>query len=320
MDIRDDLDHAREACPTPTPTTSRHWPTRSRTTRTAPRNASPTPSAPGSQLQNDGGNDGSRPQQQLRRLLRSFLDTCVRATPQVSGPPHASTPDAARQPRPLVRGEEGGRRPHRDHAGRARTTPTAAPATGATPPTAWRSALQQQRAPARQAVDPGRPRTPAGAARAWNAVNHNGKIVWIDTQSGEVSEKPLHIDQAKHVWHIPLDADRNPIDTSQSDDKDSKDAEDSDNQKDGSQNQNDETVPAGELRERRATGEQPSTADPNTSAGWHAPMAVSRPGDTRYRDQQYPRTARQRAPTPLGAPAVAHRHRIRQRHAGQEHA
>ena len=79
-----------------------------------------------------------------------------------------------------------------------------------------------------------------GRAHAWNAVNHNGKIVWIDTQSGEVSEKPLHIDQAKHVWHIPLDADRNPIDTSQSDDKDSKDAEDSDNQKDGSQNQNDD--------------------------------------------------------------------------------
>ncbi|MGW7054739.1 toxin glutamine deamidase domain-containing protein [Streptomyces sp. NPDC054887] len=46
---------------------------------------------------------------------------------------------------------------------------------------------------------------------AFNVVNHNGTVVWVDTQSGEVSHEPLHIADAENVWHIPLDADRNPI-------------------------------------------------------------------------------------------------------------
>ncbi|MFM9373044.1 toxin glutamine deamidase domain-containing protein [Streptomyces sp. Da 82-17] len=52
---------------------------------------------------------------------------------------------------------------------------------------------------------------PGGGGHAFNAVNHNGKIVWIDTQTGEVSHDPIHIENAERAWHIPLDRDGNPL-------------------------------------------------------------------------------------------------------------
>ncbi len=42
-------------------------------------------------------------------------------------------------------------------------------------------------------------------------MNHHGKIIWIDTQTGQVSHDPIHISKAKHVFHIPLDANRQPL-------------------------------------------------------------------------------------------------------------
>ncbi|MEV7179958.1 toxin glutamine deamidase domain-containing protein [Kitasatospora sp. NPDC093679] len=49
-----------------------------------------------------------------------------------------------------------------------------------------------------------------GRAHAWNVVNHNGKIVYLDNQTGARSDKPLH--NGDHgVFAIPLDADRRPI-------------------------------------------------------------------------------------------------------------
>ncbi|MCK1796236.1 toxin glutamine deamidase domain-containing protein [Streptomyces sp. XM4193] len=50
-----------------------------------------------------------------------------------------------------------------------------------------------------------------GGGHAFNAVNHNGRIVWVDTQSGEVSDSPLHTAQATDVFHIPLDANQRPL-------------------------------------------------------------------------------------------------------------
>ncbi|MEU1854155.1 toxin glutamine deamidase domain-containing protein [Streptomyces sp. NPDC019990] len=48
-----------------------------------------------------------------------------------------------------------------------------------------------------------------GRAHAWNAVNHNGKITYIDAQTGQQSSKPLH--SGDHgVFAIPLDANRQP--------------------------------------------------------------------------------------------------------------
>ncbi|MFF0627508.1 toxin glutamine deamidase domain-containing protein [Streptomyces sp. NPDC004296] len=50
-----------------------------------------------------------------------------------------------------------------------------------------------------------------GGGHAFNAVNHNGNIVWVDTQSGEVSYQPINTEGATDVFYIPLDANRNPV-------------------------------------------------------------------------------------------------------------
>ncbi|MEU6529981.1 toxin glutamine deamidase domain-containing protein [Streptomyces sp. NPDC046928] len=48
-----------------------------------------------------------------------------------------------------------------------------------------------------------------GRAHAWNAVNHNGKITYIDAQTGQQSRNPLH--SGDHgVFAIPLDSNRQP--------------------------------------------------------------------------------------------------------------
>ncbi|MFB7665033.1 toxin glutamine deamidase domain-containing protein [Kitasatospora sp. NPDC056138] len=49
-----------------------------------------------------------------------------------------------------------------------------------------------------------------GRAHAWNAVNHNGKITYLDNQTGARSDHPIH--DGKHgVWAIPLDPNRHPL-------------------------------------------------------------------------------------------------------------
>ena len=48
-----------------------------------------------------------------------------------------------------------------------------------------------------------------GRAHAWNAVNHNGKITYVDSQTGQRSDTPLH-DGSNGVHAIPLDPNRRP--------------------------------------------------------------------------------------------------------------
>ncbi|MBO0514545.1 toxin glutamine deamidase domain-containing protein, partial [Streptomyces beijiangensis] len=49
-----------------------------------------------------------------------------------------------------------------------------------------------------------------GRAHAWNAVNHNGRITYIDAQTGRTSRTPLH-DGKNGVFAVPLDANRRPV-------------------------------------------------------------------------------------------------------------
>ncbi|OEJ42955.1 hypothetical protein AR457_01375 [Streptomyces agglomeratus] len=49
-----------------------------------------------------------------------------------------------------------------------------------------------------------------GRAHAWNAVNHNGKITYIDAQTGRTSPSPLH-NGNNGVFAIPLDSNRRPV-------------------------------------------------------------------------------------------------------------
>ncbi|MFJ8045883.1 toxin glutamine deamidase domain-containing protein [Kitasatospora sp. NPDC096147] len=49
-----------------------------------------------------------------------------------------------------------------------------------------------------------------GRAHAWNVVNHDGKITYLDNQTGQRGDKPLH-DGDHGVFAVPLDPDRRPI-------------------------------------------------------------------------------------------------------------
>ncbi|MET9291860.1 toxin glutamine deamidase domain-containing protein [Streptomyces sp. NPDC003077] len=51
---------------------------------------------------------------------------------------------------------------------------------------------------------------PGGGGHAFAAVNHNGQILFVDAQTGVVSETPIHLG-AQEVFYTPLDANRNPI-------------------------------------------------------------------------------------------------------------
>ncbi len=49
-----------------------------------------------------------------------------------------------------------------------------------------------------------------GRAHAWNAVNHNGHLTYIDAQTRQQSSKPLHSGN-NGVFAIPLDSNRQPV-------------------------------------------------------------------------------------------------------------
>ncbi|MFF9479256.1 toxin glutamine deamidase domain-containing protein [Streptomyces sp. NPDC014733] len=51
---------------------------------------------------------------------------------------------------------------------------------------------------------------PGGGGHAFAAVNHNGTVLFVDAQTGVVSENPIHLG-AQEVFYTPLDAHRNPI-------------------------------------------------------------------------------------------------------------
>ncbi len=53
---------------------------------------------------------------------------------------------------------------------------------------------------------------PDGRAHTWNAVNHNGTIIWVDGQRGLVSDiAPLYAGEVDGVWSIVLDAEGDPV-------------------------------------------------------------------------------------------------------------
>ncbi|MEU0744412.1 toxin glutamine deamidase domain-containing protein [Streptomyces sp. NPDC006134] len=167
----------------------------------------PDPFGPWTQLQNDGGNTVPGRSNNCADCSRSFLETWY-GNPQVSAP-RTTDPDEHGNPDPWSP-------EHNANANQIRWTGAAHTyaGPGGDPDTAHTiaSTLQQagHGAAAIVQVD-----WPGGGGHAFNAVNHHGTIIWIDTQSGDVSHTPLHLDQAAHVWHIPLDPNRQPIDTTQ---------------------------------------------------------------------------------------------------------
>jgi len=208
QDIRSDLDHYPGGLTDPDPSDQQAL------DNAVPRNEDGTPQrhpdpfeGNWSQLQNDGGVNVPGRSNNCADCSRSFLETWY-GNPQVSAPRTLDT-DANGKP-DLWSPEDNANDNQIRWTGAAHTY--AGP--GGDPNTAANIAdTLRQAGPGSAAIV--QVDWPGGGGHAFNVVNHNGNIVWVDTQSGQVSSQPLHIDQAAHVWHIPLDADRNPIDTSQ---------------------------------------------------------------------------------------------------------
>ena len=255
-DIRSDLDHQPGGLSQPDPADQQALADAVPHNEDGTPQRFPDPFGPYTQLQNDGGNTVPGRSNNCADCSRSFLETWY-GNPQVSAP------------RTVDLDENGKHNPFtpEDNANANQIRWTGAAHTyagpGGDPNTANNIASTlQQAGPGSAAIV--QVDWPGGGGHAFNVVNHNGKIVWIDTQSGQVSEQPLHIDQAKHVWHIPLDADRNPIDTSKSDDKDSEDTEGS---KD-SENQNDD---AAQPENSEKDGQPENTQNPQDDASDDTP-------------------------------------------------
>ncbi|WP_258018299.1 toxin glutamine deamidase domain-containing protein [Streptomyces noursei] len=161
----------------------------------------PDPTAGWAQLQNDGGTNVPGRSNNCADCSRSFLETWY-GNPQVSAP---RTPDQTPDGTPDHWSPESkaneniidwagaphsyaGTSPDGHHA-IAQELLKAGPGSAAIVQVNWAD----------------------GGGHAFNAVNHNGKIVWVDTQSGEVSHHPINTEGATDVFHIPLDADRTPL-------------------------------------------------------------------------------------------------------------
>ncbi|MFJ7905059.1 toxin glutamine deamidase domain-containing protein [Streptomyces sp. NPDC096198] len=163
----------------------------------------PDPFGNWSQLQNDGGNQVPGRSNNCADCSRSFLETWY-GNPQVSAP---RTLDVDEHGNPDPWSPE-----HDANENQIRWSGATHiyAGTGNDPDTpariAWDLHQGGHGSAAIVQVD-----WPGGGGHAFNAVNHHGNIVWIDTQSGAVSHQPLHIPNAARVWHIPLDPHRNPI-------------------------------------------------------------------------------------------------------------
>ncbi|UGY93946.1 toxin glutamine deamidase domain-containing protein [Streptomyces gobiensis] len=48
-------------------------------------------------------------------------------------------------------------------------------------------------------------------SHVFNAVNYNGTVVFVDPQTGDVMSRPINTEGVGQVFHLPLDADRNPL-------------------------------------------------------------------------------------------------------------
>jgi hypothetical protein len=237
----------------------------------------PDPFGSWSQLQNDGGNTVPGRSNNCADCSRSFLETWY-GNPQVSAPRTLDTDEHGNLDPWSPESNANENQIRWTGAAHAYAGP------GNDPDTANNIAsVLQESGPGSAAIV--QVDWPGGGGHAFNVVNHDGNIVWIDTQSGEVSNQPLHIDNAEHVWHIPLDADRNPIDLTQSD------TDDSESQNDESQNQNDD---ASQPENSENDGQpQNDVSGDDTDTGVNSPKAAdsATPDASNNADPAQPSTA-----------------------------
>ncbi|MGW8554126.1 toxin glutamine deamidase domain-containing protein [Streptomyces tubercidicus] len=203
--IRNDLDHHPEGLLPPNPQDQQAL------QNAMPRNEDGTPQRfanpfdSWAQLQNDGGNTVPGRSNNCADCSRSFLETWF-GNPQVSAP---RTPDTDKDGKPDTWSPE---RASNENQIRWSGAKHSYAGEGKDPNTAARIANDLLKAGHGSAaiVQVNWPK-PGGGGHAFNAVNYHGKIVWIDTQTGQVSHDPIHISKATHAFYIPLDANRQPL-------------------------------------------------------------------------------------------------------------
>ncbi|MET8018855.1 toxin glutamine deamidase domain-containing protein [Streptomyces decoyicus] len=220
----------------------------------------PDPFGDWAQLQNDGGTNVPGRSNNCADCSRSFLDTWY-GNPQVSAP-RTPDPDADGNPdrwSPETDANENiidwtgaphsyaGTSPD-GHAAIAQDLLNAGPGSSAIVQVNW----------------------DGGGGHAFNAVNHDGRIVWVDTQSGEVSEQPINTDGATDVFYIPLDADRNPLHPSQdpaADSDPSDDADSTSDQSDGAHSTSDQSdgAQSADSHPSESDAAQPDSEQPDPS-------------------------------------------------------
>ncbi|WP_067035194.1 toxin glutamine deamidase domain-containing protein [Streptomyces dysideae] len=265
-DIRSDLDHHPGGLSDPDPADQQALADAVPHNEDGTPQRFPDPFGPYTQLQNDGGNTVPGRSNNCADCSRSFLETWY-GNPQVSAP---RTLDTDENGKPNLWSPENNANENQIRwTGAAHTY--AGP--GNDPNTAQNIASVLQNAgPGSAAIV--QVNWNGGGGHAFNVVNHNGKIVWIDTQSGQVSTEPIHLDNAKDVFHIPLDADRNPIDTTQSNDKDAEDSKDSENSEQGTDTSQQGSDSAQQETDNASDGPENQQADQPDHAGEapaHAP-------------------------------------------------
>jgi papain fold toxin 1 (glutamine deamidase) of polymorphic toxin system len=271
QNIRNDLNHHPGGLSEPAPADQQAL------ANAVPRNEDgtpqrfPDPFGSWSQLQNDGGNTVPGRSNNCADCSRSFLETWY-GNPQVSAP---RTLDTDAHGNPDVWSPENNANDNQIRwTGAAHTY--AGPGNNPDTANAISSTLQQAGHGSAAIVQVA---WPGGGGHAFNAVNHHGNIIWIDTQSGQVSHDPLHLDNATHVWHIPLDADRNPIDTSQPNTANSEGSEGSDGS-DGSDGSEHKANTAQDETDPSQDGTDNSPPDNGNQSSPDSPAPHTSPSDT----------------------------------------
>ncbi len=163
----------------------------------------PDPFGEWSLLQNGSGNETPGRSNNSADCSRSFLETWY-GNPQVSAPRTLDLDEHGR-PDPWTSEDDAN-----ENQVRWAGAPHTYAGTGDDPDTAGRIEQDLLRsghgAAALVQVD-----WPGGGGHAFNAVNHGGSVVWVDAQSADVGHEPLHIADAEHVWHLPMDPEGRPL-------------------------------------------------------------------------------------------------------------
>ncbi|MER5438922.1 toxin glutamine deamidase domain-containing protein [Streptomyces sp. NPDC002790] len=146
---------------------------------------------------------------------------------------------------------------------------------------------------------------PGGGGHAFNVYNHNGNIIWVDHQTGEVSPNPLHTGAAG-VRYVPFDPNGQTMDApweKKDDTEKEEDQKQDDSQSQGDQKQDDSQPQEGQKQdEGQAQEDQKQDEDQPQS---HQSPTANQAGDSPQSDSTpaTPTTPSPHGDTPANGPS-----------------